>query len=54
MKKKLASRRPSKLTLNRETLAMLDPGKMAEVNGGISIACTATCHIASYCIICND
>jgi hypothetical protein len=54
MKKKLASRRPSKLTLSRETLAMLDPGKMAEVNGGVTLGCTHTCPQVSYCVICND
>ena len=50
MKKKL---RRAKLTLNRETLATLDSGKMADVQGGLTPACTLTCHVVSICLACT-
>jgi len=52
MKKKLSPRRPSKLTLHRETLSRLDRAKMGDVQGGATTGCTLTCHVVSICEIC--
>lgn len=38
-----------KLTLNKESLLRLDPSKLSEVAGGVSLKCTNTAECTESC-----